>query len=162
MCVCVCVRPFTVKTSSVWINWNAREQINDAVLKTFLSSAKSLHRYFIMKHQTFLTSYFRDNTHMTSMKIVPFSRPRSLVHLLPKFFHLNLGRPISNEHPLLYMITNQLEENIIQGWLWYVIRSFLQVGFRFQHQLINLVLLSFDFFLFIWSLTICFFVCAIA
>ena len=34
----------------------------------------------------------------------------------------------------------------------------LQVGFRFQYQLINLVWLSFDFFSFSWSLTICFFV----
>ena len=40
----------------------------------------------------------------------------------------------------------------------YVIRSFLQVGFHFQYQLINLVWLSFDFFSFSWSLTIYFFV----
>ena len=49
VCVCVCV--------SVW-GWNSRAQINDVVLKTFLSSAKFLHRYFSMKHQTFLTSRF--------------------------------------------------------------------------------------------------------
>ena len=48
--------------------------------------------------------------------------------------------------PPLQIITNQLKENIIQGWLLYVIRSFFQVHFHFQHQLINLVLLSFDFF----------------
>ena len=60
--------------------------------------------------------------------------------------------------PPLQMITNQLKENIIQDWLLYVIRSFFQVGFRFQYQLINLVWLSFDFFSFSWSLTICFFV----
>ena len=59
--------------------------------------------------------------------------------------------------PPLQMITNQLKENIIQDWLLYVIRSFFQVGFRFQYQLINLVWLSFDFFSFSWSLTICFF-----
>ena len=45
-----------------------------------------------------------------------------------------------------------------QGWLSYIIRSFLQVGFRFQYQLINLAWLSIDFFSFSWSLTICFFV----
>ena len=45
VCVCVCLRPSTVKASSVW-GWNSRGQINDVVLKTFLSSAKSLHRYF--------------------------------------------------------------------------------------------------------------------
>ena len=55
----VCVsRPFAVKASSVWNSWNIREQIKDVVLKTFLSSAKSLHRYFRMKHRAFLTSHF--------------------------------------------------------------------------------------------------------
>ena len=58
----------------------------------------------------------------------------------------------------LQMITSQLKENIIQGWLLYVIRSFSQVCFRFQYQFINFVSLSFDFFSFSWSLTICFFV----
>ena len=43
----------------------------------------------------------RDNAHMTSMKIVQFSRPPTpLSQLRPKFFHpLDLGRPISNEPP---------------------------------------------------------------
>ena len=49
------------------------------------------------------------------------------------------------------MITNQLKENIILGWLLYIVRSFLQVGFRFQYQLINFVWLSFDVFSFSWS-----------
>ena len=48
-------------------------------------------------------------------------------------------------------ITNQLKENIIQGWLLYIIRSFLQVSFCFHYQLINLVWLSIDFFPFSWS-----------
>ena len=60
--------------------------------------------------------------------------------------------------PPLQLITNQLKENIIQGWLLYIIRSFLQASFRFQYQIINLVWLSFDFFSFTWNLTICFFV----
>ena len=64
----------------------------------------------------------------------------------------------SKPTPSLQMITSQLKENIFQGWLLYVIKSVLQVGFRFQYQLINLVWLSFDFFSFSWSLTICFFV----
>ena len=55
MYVCMCECPFTVKASSVRISWNAREHINN-VLKTFLSSAKSLHRCFRMKHQAFLTT----------------------------------------------------------------------------------------------------------
>ena len=40
----------------------------------------------------------------------------------------------------------------------YVIRSFLQVGLRFQCQFINLVWFSFDFFSLSSSLTICCFV----
>ena len=50
---------------------------------------------------------------------------------------------------------NQLKENIIQRGLLYVIRSFFQVGFHLQYQLINFVCLSSDFFSFTWSLTIC-------
>ena len=73
MCVCVCicmyvcVRPFTVKASSVWISWTARERINDVVLKTFISWSKSLHRYFRMK-LTFLTSHFILFTHQKRAK----------------------------------------------------------------------------------------------
>ena len=57
VCVCVCLRPSTVKVSSVW-GWNSNGQINNIVLKTFLSSTTFLHRYFSMKHQSFLTSCF--------------------------------------------------------------------------------------------------------
>ena len=48
----------------------------------------------------------------------------------------------------LQMITNKLKENNPRTKLSYDIRSFLQVGFRFQYQLINLAWLSFDFFSF--------------
>ena len=43
----------------------------------------------------------RDDTDMTSMKLVQFLRPPTpLVHLSPKFFHhFDLGRPTSNEPP---------------------------------------------------------------
>ena len=58
VCVCACVRPFIVKASSVWISWAARDQINDALLKTFIPYGKSLHCYFRIKHLTFLTSHF--------------------------------------------------------------------------------------------------------
>ena len=61
--ICVCERLFTAKTSSVWISWTVRKQINDVMLKAFLSYAKSLHRYFRMKTQTFLTSHFILFTH---------------------------------------------------------------------------------------------------
>ena len=83
----------------------------------------------------------RDDTHMTSMKIIQFSRPPTpLVHLPPKFFHpLDLGRPFPNAttSPPLQMITNQWKENIIQGWLLYVIRSFFQVGFRLSSLILH-------------------------
>ena len=46
VCVCVCVCTFTVKASSIWISWTARKQINDVVLKNFISYAKSLRPYF--------------------------------------------------------------------------------------------------------------------
>ena len=98
---------------------------------------------------------------MTSMKIFQLLRPppTPLVHLGSKFFlSLDLGRPISSQSPPLQMITNQSKENVIQGWLLHVIMSFLQVGFRFQCQLIDLIWISFDFFSYNWSLAICFFV----
>ena len=70
-----------------------------------------------------------------------FRTPYPLVHLRPKSFHtLGLGHPISNEPPPTFqMITNQFKKSIIQGWLLYAIRSFFQVGFRFQYKLINRV-----------------------
>ena len=61
VCVCVCTSVYVLskaKASSVWISWDTREQINDVILKTLISYAKSLHRYFRMQHLTFLTSHF--------------------------------------------------------------------------------------------------------
>ena len=88
-----------------------------------------------------------------------FKTPTPIVHLRPNFFYpLVLGRPFSNEPPPFLMITNQFKQNIIQGRLLCVTRSFLQVGFCFQYHLINLVWLFFDVFLFSWSFTTCFFV----
>ena len=55
-CVCVFVRPFTVKASFAWISWTARGQINNVMLH--ISYAKSLHHYFKMKYLTFLNGYF--------------------------------------------------------------------------------------------------------
>ena len=71
-------------------------------------------------------------------------------HLLCPSTSKILPPPLINS---LQMITNHLKENIIQGWLLYVIRTFLQVGFRCQYQTINLVWLFFDFFSFSWSHT---------
>ena len=101
---------------------------------------------FILKfHSKNKEFYFRrDDTYTTTMQIFQFSRPLiPHIHLRPMFFHpLDLGRPISNEPPL-QMITSQLKEKKIQGWLLYVIRSFLQIGLRFECQL---AWISFDFF----------------
>ena len=64
VCVCVCMCEFVFvctfafipcEASSVWNNWNVRKQIIDLLLKTSFFSAKSLHWYFRIKHQAFLT-----------------------------------------------------------------------------------------------------------
>ena len=94
-----------------------------------------------------------DDTHMTSMEIVQFFKPPPTpplpINVQNSSIPLTLDVQFTRNHSL--MITNQLKENIIQGWLLYVIKSFLEVGFRFQYH-------SFDFFSFSWSLTIYFFV----
>ena len=94
---------------------------------------------------------------MTSHKNCPIFKTTSLLHcpatskILPPPWPWAFGRPISNESTLLLqIITCQLKENLIQGWLWYVVRSSLRVGFCFQYQLINLAWLSTDFFPFSW------------
>ena len=73
-----------------------------------------------------------------------------LAQLRPKFFHpLDLERPVSSK-PLVPSSTNDKKHNpgitivMLPG-------PFLQVGFCFQFQLINLVWLSIDFFPFSWS-----------
>ena len=90
---------------------------------------------------------------MMSMKIVQFSRPppplSSYVQNSSTPWALDVQFQ-TNPSPPLQMITNQLRENIVQGCLLYI-RSFLQVGFHFQYQLINLVWFSIDFFSFSWS-----------
>ena len=101
----------------------------------------------------------RGDRHMTSMKIVQFSRPHH--HLLCPSTSKILPPPwpwTSNfKQSRLSPSDNQsIWKTIIQGWLLYVIRSFLQVGFRFKYQLINVVWLFFDFISSEWSLTIWF------
>ena len=95
-----------------------------------------------------------DDTRMTSIKIVKLSKPPTSLssYVQDSSTSVKLGRQISNEYPHLQMITKQLKGNIILGWLLYFIKSFFQVGFRFQHQLIiNLVWFSIDFSSFSWS-----------
>ena len=84
--------------------------------------------------------------------IAQFSRPP--ITLVQSSYVQNSSTPLTfdvyfqrnSPLPLLQMITNQLKGNVILGWLLYVITSFLQVGFRFQYQLNNLVWFSVDFF----------------
>ena len=83
-----------------------------------------------------------------------FKTPHLLVHLLPEFQYQR--NPLSLPPPSLSKWKSIEEENIIQGWVLYIIMSFLQIGFRFQYHFINLAWLFFDFFSFSWSLTICF------
>ena len=94
--------------------------------------------------------FIRDDTHMKSLPIYVrnSSTPLSLDAQFP-----------TNPPSFCQVITNQWKENIIQAWLLYVIRSSLQIGFRFQYQLINFIWLSlplpvfpFYFFsLFMWT-----------
>ena len=114
--------------------------------------------YFLTIEKNFFA--LSDDTHLTSMKIGQFSRPPTpLVQLLPKFFHpLDLGSPISNEVPPIppsyppspnYKQSIKRKHNPRKTIAW--IRSFLQVGFCSQYQLINLVWLFIDFYPFSWS-----------
>ena len=123
-------------------------------------------RYWLHLHRKpngWKSNYLRDDTHIDVHKNCSvFKTPYPLVHYVqnsppPWTWKSNLRRTLPPP-PRIQMITNQLKENIIQGWLWYVIRSVLQVGFRFLYELINLVWLFFDFFSFRWSLTTFFFV----
>ena len=61
----------------------------------------------------------------------------------------NFKRP--PPHPPSPNDNQSIKENIIQAWLLYIMRSFLQVGFCFQYQLIHLVWFSIDLFPFSWS-----------
>ena len=93
--------------------------------------------YFIATEKYFFA--LRDDEHMTSMKVAQFSRTPTL-----------LSSNFQNSSPTWPRASNlKRKENIIQGWLLDVIRSFLQVGFCSQYQLINLVCwLSIDIYQF--------------
>ena len=67
-CVCVCMFMSIHGEGFICLGLESRGQIMDVVLKTFLSSAKSLHRYFSIKHRAFLTSRFILFTHQKRAK----------------------------------------------------------------------------------------------
>ena len=74
-----------MKISSVWISWNTTEHINDVMLKTFLSCAKSLHRYFRIKHQTILTSHLILFTHLSGLRHDLTSVCPTFINIRPSF-----------------------------------------------------------------------------
>ena len=77
---------------------------------------------------------FRD-THMTSMKIVQFSRPSTLLSIYVQNYSTPLTLDVQCQTPPLplQMITNQLKENIIQGWLLYMLSGpFFMSAFIFS------------------------------
>ena len=129
------------------------------IMQKWIFSRKSYSRSYQGKVKYRRSSLGMIYTHDVHKNSPIFKTATHFVHLRPRLFHLlDFRRPISNEISSLQMITNQLKENIIQWWLLHVIRPFVQVGFCFQHQLINLAWLSIDLLSFTWSLTICFFV----
>ena len=94
---------------------------------------------------------FRDDTHMTSMKILIFKTPHLPCPATSKILPPPWPSPFNFKRtPPLQMITNQLSENRIQGWLILLGLSF-RSAFRFYYQLINLVWLYIDFFWLSWS-----------
>ena len=113
---------------------------------------------------------------MTSMKIVPFSRPPTPLSIYVQnssahFFQNSSFFPPNSSKILHTTWTSNFKQTphspndnqSIKGkhnpnLTICVIRFFLQFGFCLQYQLINLVWLSFDFFSFSRSPTICFFV----
>ena len=73
---------------------------------------------------------FRDDTHMTSTKIVQFSRPPSpFVQLRPKFFHpLELGRPISKDAPSPFPNDNQSIKRKHNPWMTIICYQIFHLG----------------------------------
>ena len=93
--------------------------IKECMIFTFMKQLTVALNFSIKLFSSKKSLTIRDDTHMASMKIVQFLRPSThFVHLRPQFFHsFDLERPISRTPSPLQMITNQLKENIIQGWL---------------------------------------------
>ena len=76
--------------------------------RVFYSMRTNIFRYITWNLAAF-SRLVRNDTHMTSMKIVQFSRPPLPLHLRPKFFHpLHLERPISiNIKGWLHCLTSE-------------------------------------------------------
>ena len=100
---------------------------------------------FLIKLETFI----RDDTHMTPMKIVQFSTPpvpaplSSYVQNSSTPLTLDVQFQTKSPHS---PYDNQSIKRKQSKDDYYVILSYLLVGFRFQYQLINLAWLSVDLF----------------
>ena len=92
VCVCVCLRPSTVKALSLWNRYDTSEQINDVMMKTLFSCAKSLHRYFRMQNLTFLTSHIILFAHQK------WTKPR-LNQCTSRFQNIGLHSPFRRRRP---------------------------------------------------------------
>ena len=133
--------------SSISQRWYLLGLIGTCLLLVWISS-----QVFLVKSVLFVLG---DDTHMTSMKIFKIPTPlSSYVQNSPPWPWTSNFKRIAP--PSLSAFLSKLinEKETILGWLLYVIRSFLQVGFRFQYQLINLVWLSIDFFSFSWNILV--------
>ena len=106
-CVCVFLRPFTMKASSVWINWNTREQINKVQLIKFFSYAKSLQHYFRVKHLTFLTNHFILFLHQKRAKL-PLNQCVSRYQNIRASFTIIRHSPHTAQHPKLIYLWHQV------------------------------------------------------
>ena len=137
-------------------SFNYIAQSNCCIIEIFNRSF--LKKNIEIKHVYKFPKIIRDDIQMTSKVIAQFLRPSTPLPIYVQICSSPLTLDIQLQmKPPLQVITNQLKENIVQGWLSYVIRFFLQVGFCFQYQLISLAWLSFDFLSFSWSLIISFF-----
>ena len=63
------------------------------------------------------TFKLRDDTHKTSMKVVKFSRPPPCTSTSEIILHPRSWTSNFRQTSPLQMITNQLKENMIQGWV---------------------------------------------
>ena len=87
---------------------------------TLVNTEESYNNYETINMMRYEKQTNRDDTHMTSMKIVQFSRPPTplSIYVQTSSTPLTLDVQFHGNHPRpspLQMITNQLKEYIIQG-----------------------------------------------
>ena len=83
--------------------------------------------------------FIRDDTHMTSMKIVQFLRVPLSIYIQNSSTSLTLDVQFQKNPPSLQVITNQLKENKLQRWLLYVSNPCFRSAFVFS---VNSLILS--------------------